>query len=154
MISKLLALGTTAALGVGGGAVALDALAPEPARSTTVGQQSAVVQPTPSPSPTCDDSEPTGCVDVVVLLPPVEDVVPALHALPDVADRHAVLPAGRRGEALELASELLGWQLVGIAGAGQSAPEVVDVGLRDLDAERTDLGRELGLDCHGLTIGR
>jgi hypothetical protein len=65
--------------------------------------------------------------------PPVVGGAPVLGQLPQVGERHAVAPADAR-------------QLVGPAGAGEAVPQIVQVGLWDVDAEGPDLG--VGGGCH------
>ena len=70
--------------------------------------------------------------------PPVELAAPALDELAEVAAGDAVLPARLDDAADRQPLELRRRQLVGEAGLGEPVEQVVEIGLRDVDAERTD----------------
>jgi hypothetical protein len=78
--------------------------------------------------------------------PPVVAGLPVLDQVLHVVERDPVLPARRDGTRLHPSPALLGRQLVGPAGAGQTIVQVVEVGLGYVDPERPDLGvRAVGL---------
>ena len=75
-----------------------------------------------------------------LLRPPVERRTPVLDQIPDVGDRHAVLPPGRGGCAGAAGDDLLLGQLIGPTGTAQPLGQIVEVRLRYRDSERVDGG--------------
>src|SRR6185437_13333336 len=67
--------------------------------------------------------------------PPVVPSAPPLDQLLDVAHRDAVLPTGRHGAGRR---RLVRGQFLRPPGPGQSLLETVELGLRDVNPERSD----------------